>query len=219
MPNWDFYYVCLRMIIEKIDTPGPEGPFPGIRRGAHLMVHRNWVDAPGVQVSFSVRHDGSSIYLIYFVEEPHLRATCTEFNSPVWEDSCVEFFISPEGDSNYYNFEFNCIGTILGSYGKDRHERERFDPALLGKIEAVPSLGRKPFGERQGPASWNLLVKIPLEVLRYMDNASLEGLRATGNFYKCGDRLPEPHYLSWSPVKSPRPDFHTPQFFGPLIFE
>ena len=39
------------------------------------------------------------------------------------------------------------------------------------------------------------------------------------NFYKCGDRLKQQHYLSWNPIDLPRPNFHCPEFFGELTFE
>ena len=37
------------------------------------------------------------------------------------------------------------------------------------------------------------------------------------NFYKCGDKTAHPHYLSWSPIHTEKPDFHRPEFFGELI--
>ena len=39
------------------------------------------------------------------------------------------------------------------------------------------------------------------------------------NFYKCGDKQVEPHYLSWNPVLTDNPDFHRPEYFGKVIFE
>ena len=40
-----------------------------------------------------------------------------------------------------------------------------------------------------------------------------------GNFYKCGDLLQVPHFLSWNPIQLPKPCFHCPEFFGELIFK
>ena len=40
-----------------------------------------------------------------------------------------------------------------------------------------------------------------------------------GNFYKCADGTDSPHYVSWSPIKTEKPNFHCPEFFGELIFE
>lgn len=34
-----------------------------------------------------------------------------------------------------------------------------------------------------------------------------------------GDNTSHPHWLTWAPVHSPRPDFHTPRSFGTLEFE
>jgi len=36
------------------------------------------------------------------------------------------------------------------------------------------------------------------------------------NFYKCADKLQHPHWLNWSPVDFPKPNFHLPQSFGVL---
>ena len=36
------------------------------------------------------------------------------------------------------------------------------------------------------------------------------------NFYKCGDLTAHTHFLSWSPIDAPKPDFHRPDFFGTL---
>ena len=37
-----------------------------------------------------------------------------------------------------------------------------------------------------------------------------------GNFYKCGDKCDQTHYLSWSPIGLLEPNFHCPEFFGKL---
>jgi len=39
------------------------------------------------------------------------------------------------------------------------------------------------------------------------------------NFYKCADDTSHPHWLTWSPVDLPEPNFHHPQSFGILQFE
>jgi len=169
-------------------------------------------------VGFSIRHDGTSIHLFYRVEEPQVRAVNTGLNSPVWEDSCVEFFLSVDGDKNYYNFEINAIGTVLGGYGPDRHERTRLSETLLSQINTSPSLGRDPIEDLNKRTIWTIKVVIPLEVLQFTKLASLSGTNGHANFYKCGDKLKQPHFLSWKPVLTPTPDFHTPRYFGPLSF-
>jgi hypothetical protein len=70
-----------------------------------------------------------------------------------------------------------------------------------------------------GDIHWELTVAIPVDVFTHHEVSSLEGRKCEGNFYKCGDELEEPHFVSWTHIESPQPDFHLPQFFGSLIFE
>jgi len=44
------------------------------------------------------------------------------------------------------------------------------------------------------------------------------GLKAKVNLYKCGDKLSQPHFLSWKPIAAPKPDFHLPEFFEQIKF-
>ena len=203
------------MLIEKIEDGSEFSP----QKGEHLLRHQNWVPGGGTKVAFTIRHDGSSIYLFYEVAEKEVRAVNTDINSSVWEDSCVEFFLSLEADPhNYYNFEINAIGTVLGAYGPDRNQRDWLSKSLLSKVETNPSLGRKPFDKQQNNTPWNIQIRIPLEVLTHSDLSKLSGTDGYGNFYKCGDKLTQPHFLSWKPVLTSTPDFHTPRYFGHLSF-
>lgn len=64
---------------------------------------------------------------------------------------------------------------------------------------------------------WELTVKIPFTLMGLDPNNLPEKIR--GNFYKCADGTDSPHYVSWSPIKTEKPNFHCPEFFGELIFE
>ena len=99
------------------------------------------------------------------VQEPQVRAVNTDFNSSVWEDSCVEFFISLEGDVNYYNFEFNAIGTVLGAYGPDRNSREWIPKERLELIQTTPSLGREIIENLEGDVQWELDIVLPVNTI------------------------------------------------------
>jgi hypothetical protein len=198
------------MIVKKSRTPAD----------AQSIGHQNWVDAEDINVTFTIGHDGTNIYLSYLVEEPQIRAVNTEFNSPVWEDSCVEFFFAPGGDGeHYYNFEFNAIGTVLCAYGKDRHQREHLPESVLSLVETIPSLGKEPIEGIMGKTRWGLEVRIPVKALIHNRIEDLSGMEAKGNFYKCGDKLDHPHYLSWEPVRTSNPNFHLPVHFGLLSFQ
>lgn len=200
------------MIVSRISCGIDKKPFPQIS-------HPNWVPVEGVTASFDISHRGTSILLKYMVQEPQVRAVNTGFNSPVWEDSCVEFFISLEGDNQYYNFEFNAIGTVLGAYGPDRHHREWIPEEILELIRVNPSLGREVISDLKGDTRWELDIILPLKLFCHHGVTDIAGKRARANFYKCGDKLDKPHFLSWNPVLTPEPDFHSPQFFGALDFQ
>jgi hypothetical protein len=202
----------MALLVKRISCAAGENALPE-------LAHANWVPSGKVSVSFDISHRGTSILLRYLVREPQVRAINTGFNTPVWEDSCVEFFLSLEDDPAYYNFEINAIGTVLGAYGPDRHRREWISEALLEQVRTTPSLGRGIIRNLEGDISWEMDIVLPVKVLCHHHITDIAGLYARANFYKCGDKLTRPHYLSWQPVKTDTPDFHRPEFFGALVFQ
>ncbi|RYZ48127.1 MAG: hypothetical protein EOO14_22575, partial [Chitinophagaceae bacterium] len=81
----------------------------------HSLAHAPWFGTyPATPVvQFAIAYGENGIYLQYDVEEDFIRAENGRVNDPVYQDSCVEFFISLDGGDTYYNFEFNSIGTVL----------------------------------------------------------------------------------------------------------
>ncbi|MBQ1647521.1 MAG: hypothetical protein II047_03470, partial [Bacteroidales bacterium] len=63
-----------------------------------------------------------------------------------------------------------------------------------------------------------LKVFIPLKALWKSELKSLRGLHARANFYKCGDGLTVPHFVTWAPIATEKPDYHRPEFFADLLF-
>lgn len=170
-------------------------------------------------VSFSVACSSKEIFLKYRVKENYLLAVNTETNQKVWEDSCVEFFFSPDESGKYYNFEFNAIGTCLVGYGEQRHNRRLMDKSVVESIRRRPTLGKEPIPvEQTGELFWDLTIAIPFGLFGKREQFPVVGRRYRANFYKCGDKLSVPHFLTWSPVNTEKPDFHAPEFFGDLVF-
>lgn len=179
----------------------------------------NWKNYPyKPEVKFKIGHTGQTIALKFSVAESYIRAMETRTNGEVYKDSCVEFFISFDG-LNYYNFEFNCIGTIHLAYGPGRQNRKHIDPKIVGKIIAKSTLGTKPFDEKNGDFVWELSVLIPVGCFQFDSIQNLTGLEATANFYKCGDATSEPHFVTWNLIGTESPDYHRPEFFGKIRFE
>jgi hypothetical protein len=166
---------------------------------------------------FSIVHDNQSVLLQYHVTEKETRAVYSRHQDPVFKDSCVEFFVSFEGDENYYNFEFNSLGTCLSAYGPDRNGRQKLPVSLINQIQSRTDIRRVVDGHLS-LINWQLALIIPLAVFQFNKIKQLSGQKATANFYKCGDDLSEPHFLSWERINTPEPDFHQPKYFGELIF-
>jgi hypothetical protein len=179
----------------------------------------NWKDygyKPDVQ--FSISYSDSEIFLKYYVREEYFKAEMTESNQNVYEDSCVEFFFSPEDDGTYYNLEINGIGTCLLGSGTGRADTKRADPEIISKIRRLSYPWNKPSGETKGDISWSVTVAIPFEVFFRHKVKELKGKSLRANFYKCGDKLTVPHYVTWNPIGTENPDYHRPEYFGMLKF-
>jgi hypothetical protein len=175
--------------------------------------HANWRSFPAKPTArFRLAHTGDALLLNFHVEESGIRALRTADNSSVWLDSCAEFFIEFAGDVCYYNVECNCIGAVLVGRGASPDGRTKLATDGVGRFA---TLGSGPIEGLSGLVIWELGIRIPAALFGV---AVLPGLRARGNFYKCGDELPTPHFLSWAPIATPAPSFHQPAFFGAINF-
>lgn len=186
----------------------------------HSICTVNWKEYPyHPDVSFRIAHTDDAILLHYKVTEDSVRARYGEDNGSVWTDSCVEFFSIPGGDGIYYNLECNCIGTILLAAGSERNHREAAPLEITGKVKRWASLGKETFEEKIGECTWEVALLIPYHAFFKHTITHLDGKSIHANFYKCGDELQKPHFLSWNPIIIENPDFHRPDFFGTLEFE
>ena len=202
-------YPGLDEISEKLDNLNIRNPVEEV----------NWKDFDyKPDVKFSIAYADREILLKYYVTEQWFKAEKTETNQDVYEDSCVEFFMSPSADGIYYNLEFNGIGTCLMGSGTGRENSRRADPRIIARIRRMTSVGNKSVKERKGEFSWTLTMAIPLDVFFHHKITELKGKTFRANFYKCGDKLSVPHYVTWNPVKTEKPDYHRPEYFGLLKF-
>ena len=179
--------------------------------GACLKIDQvNWSDFPHcTDVTVFAGYCDQKLWFHFNVEHDYIRAVCRNDQEPVWQDSCVEFFVK-QGDG-YRNFEFNSLGVCLSAIGNDRHARKPLDEADLKQVWRWPSLKIESLPIEDQPSDWSLTVATPLDLI---------GLKAgdtfMANFYKCGDETNVPHYISWAAIKTPSPDFHRPEFFSLL---
>ncbi|MCU4174013.1 carbohydrate-binding family 9-like protein [Carboxylicivirga sp. N1Y90] len=199
-------------IHQILHTKRGELVFP---KASNPINNDNWKYPVEMMVKFGLAYDENNLYLKYKVIESNAKAITTEINGPVWEDSCVEFFIA-FNDKGYYNLEFNCIGTQLCGYGTSNIDRSNLDQNIVANIKTKPSLETKPIDILNTPMEWTLDIVIPKQVFSN-DDVTLEAGRTFDvNFYKCGDKQKEPHFLSWNAIDNPTPNFHLPAFFGKI---
>ncbi|MGZ5191315.1 MAG: carbohydrate-binding family 9-like protein [Flavisolibacter sp.] len=170
------------------------------------------------KVSFAIAYNDDCILLKYFVQENSILVLHNQDNSPVHLDSCVEFFISFNEESAYYNLEFNSVGTCYFGYGENKDDRSLIEVEDIGKIKRQATI-ESCVDNGSSMIQWELTIMIPFKVFVFHQLTSLSDVQCKANFYKCGDALPSPHFLAWQKLVSDTPNFHLPQFFGSLHFE
>ena len=179
----------------------------------HNIGNAPWKDQFPYQpeVQFQIAYDGGHIFLHYQVKEEFVKATYIRPNENVWEDSCVEFFLSLDNKQTYYNLEFNALGTGLIGYGPAvKAERNRLTAEQIDTVDSYMQLHKV-----NGQKAWEIILVIPKLLF---GDVELEGKTFHANFYKCGDGLPQPHFMAWNNIDLPSPNFHRPDFFGEINF-
>ena len=166
------------------------------------------------EAKFQIAYTDHNIIIHFDVQEEFVKAQFIRPNENVWEDSCVEFFLSLDNKETYYNFEFNALGTGLIGYGPSiKTERSRLAEDQILTVDSLIQVKTI-----KGKKSWQQILIIPIELFGITSN-ELPGKLAHANFYKCGDGLPNPHFISWNLIENPTPNFHLPQYFGEIRFE
>lgn len=173
--------------------------------------HVQWTDDFGIRAGGQLCYDDENLYVRLFAVEDEIRAEYTAPLSPVFQDSCLEFFFGSDDYENYFNFEINPNGCLHIQTG----------PARGNRVSLVKGNDAEYFDIRaqRTEDGWEVAYRIPLEFLRvfWPDFAFTGDLRA--NAYKCGNMTVHKHYLTWNPVQSEKPDFHRPEDFGRMTFD
>lgn len=190
------------------------------KRGAKgTVTNVNWpLDFPyQPDCFFTIARSESHLAVSFHVRGFDLRAASLADDGNIWEDSCCEFFVENPKESKYCNFEINCIGRLLNGIGTGRNDRTRRSPEDLKRIIRHSTLEPIAYDEKDRIFTWGVAMLIPFDLIGVSPERLPKSLKA--NFYKCGDKTAHPHFLSWSPVGCPTPDFHRPEYFGEIIFE
>lgn len=186
----------------------------------HTVESRNWSKEFPYHplTTFTVAHSDKYLYVDFFVRCNYLRAVNYANNTPVYDDSCVQIYLQPQNaDNRYWNFEFNCIGTVNAAHRIPGGKPTPLTDEEIATISRYASCGTRPFEEIEGLFTWNLLAAIPIELIGIKYQG--QPIQLKGNVYKCASGTSQPHFLSWAPVHTPRPEFHHPEFFAPITLD
>jgi len=168
-------------------------------------------------------YDNKNLYLIFRVQDQYVLSVTTEINGPVWKDSAVEFFFSPDENlpNDFFNLEVNCGGTPLFGYQSSQGQGAKPTKKDAQKIEIEHSLPQVVDSEITEPITWTIEYRIPIEMLKNHSDVThpRPGVVWGANFYKIAENNSNPHYLTWTDIDHPKPHFHLPQYFGKIEFQ
>ena len=82
-----------------------------------------WTEDTGIRAKGQLCYDEEYLYVHLSAAEKDIRAEYTEPLSPVYEDSCLEFFFQFSGSDNYFNFEINPNGCLCIQFGPSKTDR------------------------------------------------------------------------------------------------
>lgn len=155
----------------------------------------------------------------FVVHDQFVLARTQEFDAPVYEDSCVEFFFTPTPEPGpYFNIEVNAAGGLKFNRQASRGiERMVLPSSVRSLINLQVNPGQILNPEHVEPMQWDVSYEIPFALLEEFGPVSYSEWR--GNFYKCAEANSHLHFGSWSPIDTPAPDFHRPEFFGGIFIK
>ena len=166
------------------------------------------------------QYDDKYIYVLYQVKDRFVRGNFKNDQDMVCLDSCMEFFVQPDPAGPYYNFECNCIGTLLLYEIHVFGDIKKMSPMPAEELKSVKrfsTLPRNLKGELPGPLTWYLGLQIPIEMFarRTGVSSNLSGQVWHANVFKCADWTSNKCWLLWHESDT----FHNPDGFGKFIFE
>lgn len=155
--------------------------------------------------------EGDGFYVRMECEETDPRAVHTDYSDPVYEDSCLEFFViyMPDLSGKYINTEMNANGAYLCYFCESNSNNVTID-TVTDSMPTVTSFKTE--------ISWGVNLYVPLDLIRdaYGSADITLGSKVLANFYKCGDKTAVRHYGSWNEVISENPNFHLPECFAEI---
>jgi len=220
----DLFYYKVNKTDEHLPIDGNWNKPLWNRTGSLLIANdNNWVPSYKPHTEVKLRYNNTNLYVIFCVRDQYIKCVTDNHNGPVWHDSCVEFFFSPDitNSQNYFNIEVNCSGYAYMAF--QRVPKIDYDLFTIEDIETTKiahTINDLVIEEIEQPMDWFIEYKLPFEILgQYTKFPSpVKGDIWRANFYKCAENNSHPHWLSWAKIKNPQPDFHLIQYMRTLKF-
>lgn len=180
----------------------PLAPAPPLR--LDISTYR-WTAETGPEAWGELSRNESALLVRLCAREYPLVANTSRDEGTVWQDSCLELFLCPEGGEEYLNFEVNPLGAMIIGLGAGRENRR-------SRIGLKEHIGLE-IGIRPVEGLWQAEWRLPFPLLEEVFGAA-QGPRIRCNLYKCGGI--DSHYGMWRDTGTKAPDFHRPESFGTL---
>ena len=176
-----------------------------------------WTTGEKEQTVAKLLWDDEHLYVAFQCEDAHIWAECSQRDDPVSADDAVEVFTAPNPDTltNYFNFEFNAIGTIL--------DRSPYNNRSYAWNAVDIQVGYTHSGtlnqDSDTDTSWTMEIAIPFEnFVPFAKNIPpKDGDVWRLNLNRCGGKT-NLQYSQWSDSGTPKPQFHAPEGFGIVRF-
>lgn len=174
--------------------------------------HKLWGTKTDITAGAQLCWDDAALYVRMFAHETEIRRELTGVLDSVCDDSCLEFFLQPTETMSYINVEMNPNCAVFLGFGSCLENLIRLIPEDWDPLKSSAQIGE---------GQWSVIFQVPFSMIRqfYPTFEAKSGVQMKGNFYKCGDLTPNPHFMSWNDVTCKEPAFHVPEYFGTLILE
>lgn len=160
-----------------------------------------------------------ALYVFADLEEPFVTASLTNRDDVVWKDNDFEIFLDPDGDGeNYFEFEFNAMGTVFDLFLVRPYSRREGTFVLHNwnaqGLESAVRVEGSLNDARDRDRGWSLEVKIPNEALAN----GFEKPFASGRTIRVGfsrvEWLTKDREENWTWGPTGKIDMHIPSRWG-----
>jgi len=170
---------------------------------------------PTYPTEFRACWDSKYLYLAFVCTDPRIVAKHTTRDATVYEDDCVEAFLSSDGyPKRYFEFEFNPRNTqmdasvVFAKTGQEKTVDYGWNCAGLDSATRVEGKG--------ATQQWTIEIALPFSEIGRKHKTPAVGEEWRANFYRIEYATRPEEFICWSPTILP--SFHTPERIGKLLF-